>query len=118
MKPEVKMGKYFIASVDESQMMNLSMYLEYIVCIYREEEGLSVVFLEDIHDEIDAMSEHEIKGPFALIEAEGLLLAEKLEKEKISVKAFSAYFHDHLLVPSEHKEDALIASRKLQAKKE
>jgi hypothetical protein len=124
-KPELKKGKYFIASVDESQMMNLSMYLEYIICIFREEEGLSVVFQEDIQEEIDAMSEEKIAGPFALITlsvrsdlmAIGFLakITEALSKERISVNAFSAFHHDHLLVPYERGKDAMGALEKLQS---
>jgi hypothetical protein len=127
MSASLKEEKYYFATVDESAMMNLSMYLEYIVCIYREEEGLSVVFQEDIQEEIDAMSEEKLVGPFALISLNvnsdlmsvGFLakITEVLAKEKISVNAYSAYTHDHLFVPYERKEDALIALRKLQAKK-
>jgi hypothetical protein len=124
MLPELKEEKYFIATVDESQMMNLSMYLEYIVCIYREEEGLSVVFQEDIQEEIDAMSEEKVVGPFALISlnvysdlmAVGFLakITQALAKEKIGGNTFSAYHHDHLFVPYERKDDAMKVLKKLQ----
>ena len=117
MKPELKEGRYFIATVDESQLMSLSMYLEYVICICREEEGLTIVFQEDVHEEIDAMSGEKVVGPFALITlsvhsdlmAVGFIakITEALAKEKISVNAFSAYHHDHLLVPYEKRDDAM-----------
>ena len=118
MSVQLKEGKFFIASVDESQMMNLSMYLEYIVCIYREEEGLSVVFQEDIQEEIDAMSEHELLGPYSMIIQEGKMSEALglLEKKNIIPRIYSAFNHDHLFVPHERKDDALKALRDFQAK--
>ena len=125
MKPELADGKYFLASVPESEIMVIANYLEYITCIYREEEGLTVMFSEEIEDEIGGISEEKIAGPFALItlsinsdlSAVGFLakITEALAKEKISVNAFSAYFHDHLLVLYGRKKDAVEALKKLSA---
>lgn len=124
MKPVLKKGKVYVASLDESQIMALANYLDYITCIYREDEGLSIVFSEEIKGEIESLTENKISGPFALITlniysdlmAVGFLakIAEALAKEKISVNAFSAFHHDHLLIPYERKEDTLKALRKLQ----
>jgi hypothetical protein len=36
-----------------------------------------------------------------------------LAKEGISVNAFSAYYHDHLFVPYDRKEDAMAALAEL-----
>jgi len=114
--PKPAEGSYYFASVDESQLMLLASYLEYIVAFYREEEGLTVVFLEDIRNEIEELTE-KISGPFALITlgAESSLLAvgplaritKALAEQKISVNAFSAYHHDHIFVPLGRKGDAL-----------
>ncbi|MDD5172325.1 MAG: ACT domain-containing protein [Candidatus ainarchaeum sp.] len=122
MQPKMAKTRYFMASVGEGELMALSGYLEYIICIYREKEGLTVVFEEGIKEDIAGMTEKMV-GPFALITlnvysdlmAVGFLarITDALAKEKISVNAFSAYHHDHLLVPWERKEDALKALEKL-----
>ena len=125
MSPEVVDGKYFLASVPESEIMVIANYLDYITCIYREEEGLTILFSEEIEDEIGGISGEKVAGPFALItlsinsdlSAVGFLakITDVLAKEGISVNAFSAYFHDHLLVPYERKKDAMEALKKLSA---
>jgi len=127
MKPELNEGKYFLASVPESEIMAVANYLDYITCIYREEEGLTIVLSEEIQEEMEEVSEEKIAGPFALITlsinsdlfAVGFLakITEALAKEKISVNAFSAYFHDHILVPYGRKEDAMDALGKLSGRR-
>jgi hypothetical protein len=122
-KPELDGGKHYLSSVDESQLMSLANYLGHIRCIYREEEGLSVLFSEEIKEEMSGFSENQA-GPFALITlrvksdlmAVGFLakITGALAKEGISVNAISAYHHDHLLVPYERKEDAMKVLRSLQ----
>ncbi len=122
MQPKMAKTKCFMASVGEGQLMALSGYLQDIICIYRETEGLTVVFEEGIRGDIAGMTEM-MAGPFALITlnvrsdlmAVGFLarISDALAKEKISVNAFSAYHHDHLLVPWERKEDALKALERL-----
>jgi hypothetical protein len=108
-------GKYFIASVDEGQMMGLYMYLNYIVGIFREKEGLSIVIQEDIREEIDAISENKLKGPYALIVGDSLIKAiGSLEKKKIEGRFYSAYSNDYLFVPYGKRDDALRALKRLQ----
>lgn len=124
MGAEVAEGKYYFATVGESQLMAIANYLSYIVGIFREEEGLSLVFREEIKDEMASISEEEVAGPFALITlavnsdlmAVGFLAAvsAELAKEKIPCNAFSAYHHDHLFVPYGQKEKALAILQKLQ----
>ena len=126
MLPKVLEGKYFLGSVPESEMMVLANYLDYITCIYREEEGLTVLFSGEIKEEIESVGSGKVAGPFALITLEvnsdlfavGFLakITGVLAKEKISVNAFSAYYHDHLLVPYERKGEAMAALEKLSAK--
>lgn len=124
MKPTLAKGKFYMASVDESELMTLAGYVDYITDIFREKEGISIVFSEDIREEMEELTKEKISGPFALITldvysdpmAVGFLakITEALAKEKISVNAFSAYHHDHLLVPYERKEDTLKTLEKLQ----
>jgi uncharacterized protein len=119
MEPSLLEGKYYFASVGENQLMAISSYLGSIVDVFREQEGLSIVFSEDVKDGIAEISNKEIIGPFALITltvhsdlyAVGLLakITSALAKEGISVNAFSAYYHDHLFVPYDKKEDAMAA---------
>jgi hypothetical protein len=123
MQPSLAQGKFYFATVDESQLMALSGYLESIVDVFREKEGLSIVFSEDVKDDIAQLSEREVVGPFAFISltvnsdlmAIGLLakITDALAKEKISVNAFSAYYHDHIFVPYERKDEAMKALKKL-----
>ncbi len=123
MDPRLEDGKFFMASVAESNTMALAGYLQYILCIYRESEGLSVVFYEDMKDVAASLTGKPIAGPFALITlapdslpAIGFLakVTEALAKGKISVNAFSAYNHDHLLVPYGRREDAVALLKALQ----
>jgi len=123
MEPELKEGRCYVATADRSQLVALANYLDYVLCVFREEEGLTVVFSGEIKDEIREITEKEVVGPFALITltvhsdllAVGFLarITEALAKEKISVNAFSAYHHDHLLVPFKRKDDTLRALKKL-----
>ncbi|MFH1222129.1 MAG: ACT domain-containing protein [Candidatus Micrarchaeota archaeon] len=117
MKPAADKTKYYMATVDEGQLMALSGYLQYIICVFKEDEGLTIVFSEGIKEEMQDFTEKEIIGPFALItlgvyphpDAVGFLakITEALAKEKISIYVFSGYHHDHLLVPFERKDDAM-----------
>lgn len=123
MQPSLVKGKYFIASVDESAIMTVANYLEYIVDIFREEEGISILFMESIVDEMKELSDLEIAGPFAMITlnvysdlmAVGFLakMTEVLAAKKISVNAFSAYHHDHIFVPYEKKDEAMVILKTL-----
>lgn len=117
--PKLDPGRFYVASVDESQLVNLAGYLDCIVSIFREEEGLTIVFSEDIREPVSEMTESPVTGAFALISlwaAPGRTASEPLDRicaalggKGISVKAFSAYHHDHLLVPWGKKEETMTA---------
>ena len=123
MEPALMEGKFYFATVDESQLLTLSGYLDGILSVFREKEGLGIVFSESLKDVMARLTGKEIIGPFALISltvhsnlyAIGLLakVTDVLAKEGISVNAISAYYHDHLFVPYERKEDAMAALAKL-----
>ncbi len=125
MFPSLLDGKYFYCTVPEQNISGLAGYLQYIVCIFREREGLSVVFMEDAKDAIMQYSENSAHGPFALIAldvtsdlyAVGFLaeITKELAREKIPVNAISAYFHDHLLVPYEKKDAAMKCLKKFRS---
>lgn len=112
--PSLKEGRFFSASVDESQLFTLSGYLGSIVAVFREDEGLGLVFAEDLKPVIAQLTDKEIAGPFAQISLNTrsepsafAKAAQALAKKGIGVNAFSAYFHDHLFVPYERKDDAM-----------
>ncbi|VVC02704.1 ACT domain protein [Candidatus Bilamarchaeum dharawalense] len=123
MKPKLKKEKYYMASFDEGELMTLANYLDYIICVFKENEGLSATFTEDILEDMKTLTK-KVSGPFALITLEvhsdlaavGFMakIADVLAKEKISCNAVSAYYHDHIFVQYERKEDALAALEKLQ----
>lgn len=124
MQPELVNEKYCFATIDESQMMALTNYFSSIVCIYREKEGLTIVFSEDVKEVMEHLSDAKIIGPFALITlnvASDLLsvglparITEVLAREKIPVNAVSAYYHDHIFVPWERKDSAMAVLANLQ----
>ena len=123
LEPRLMDGKYYFASVDESQLLTLSGYIDGICSVFREKEGLTILFQENLKPVAARLTDKEIQGPFALITltvhsnlyAVGLLakVTGALAKEGISVNAFSAYYHDHLFVPYERKEDAMSALAEL-----
>jgi hypothetical protein len=128
MKPSLSETEYYYGTFDEGTLMELSGYLDYIIGIFKEEEGLTVIFSGEAKDEISQLTDKKIEGPFALITlainsdlmAVGFLakITEALAKEKISVNAVSAYHHDHLLVPFGRKGDAIKALERLAGGKE
>lgn len=117
MSPKLSEEEYYFACVGEGSLMELAGYLDYIVAIFREGEGLTVVASAEIKDDVASLSEGAPVGPFAMITlsvnsdlmAVGFLakITEALAKEAISVNAFSAYHHDHLFVPAGRADDAM-----------
>lgn len=123
MRPTLQEGRCHMASVQESDLMGLAGYLPYITDIFRENEGLSVVFSEEILQEMGSLSSSDVAGPFALITlnvhsdlmAVGFLarVTDALAKRGISVNAYSAYHHDHLLVPFDRAKEAMATLEEL-----
>ncbi|MCX6770924.1 MAG: ACT domain-containing protein [Candidatus Micrarchaeota archaeon] len=124
LSPSLSEGIYCIGTFDEAQMMGLAGYLKHITCIYREDEGITAVFSSGIEEEMKLYTSAKISGPFALITlgvvspllSVGLLakITGALAEKGIPVNAYSAYYHDHLLVPYDKREAALDALKKLQ----
>lgn len=124
LKPKLHEGKYYFATIPESAVMSIAGYLQYIRCVVREEDGITIVFEEALKEIVDSITHKKIQGPFAQITLNvesdllsvGLLakVTEALAKEKIPANSFSGYFHDTLFVPYESKEKALAALERLQ----
>lgn len=117
MDPKLDQREFYFASVSEEYMMNLANLLDHIKCIFREEEGLTIVFTKDIINDIKELTE-KISGPFGLISLGaftdltgdiGFLsnIDSKLAENNISLNIVSGYFHDHLFVPYEKAELAI-----------
>ena len=58
------MTDYYFASVDEDSLMTLANYLDYIFCILREKDSLTIVFEEGIKEEMSELTNKPILGPF------------------------------------------------------
>ena len=120
--PALSGGKYFIGTFSEAQMIGLANYLSYIICIFREDEGLTAVFREEAKGELARYTEKKMEGPFALItfRAETSLqdvgvtaeFSTALARAKIPANVYAGYHHDHVLVPFELREAALAALKK------
>jgi hypothetical protein len=125
MEPRLSVEKFFMASVPKPQTVALASYLEYVLCMYREKEGVTTVFSHEMGDEIAKLAGAPLVGPLALITldvysdlmAVGFIhsVTGALAKEGISVNVLSAYYHDHLLVPYERKDDAMKVLKGLQS---
>ncbi|MBI5227884.1 ACT domain-containing protein [Candidatus Micrarchaeota archaeon] len=126
LSPVLGEEKYFIATIEQEYLGGLVAYLNYIKAIYRENEGLTLLFTGEIVDHMSQMSSKEVLGPFAIITlnihsdllAVGMnaKVSEVLAKENIPCNVFSAYYHDHILVPWERKEGAVSCLKKLSKK--
>ena len=120
--PALSGGKYFIGTFSEAQMMGLANYLPHIICIFREEEGLTAVFEEAAREPLSIYTGKKIQGPFALITFRAQTSLEDvgvtagfsaaLAAAKIPANVFAAYHHDHVLVPYDKREAALAALKK------
>src|ERR1700678_139294 len=108
--PEVQGGQYVFCSLRAGGDKRLDLQP---LCLFREEEGVSVVLEKSVADE----SGFEYSGCWSLItckvnsdlQAVGFLAAitQKLAASGISVNPISAFFHDHLLVPIDRTDEAL-----------
>ncbi len=124
LRPEICPGRFYFASIEPAALLSAANFMDYIVAIFREDEGLTIVFSEEAKEDLRDLSEKSPAGPFALISlraesdlyAIGLLAAvtAALARDGISVNAFSAYHHDHLFVPFDRKDDAIAILNQLK----
>ncbi len=117
LSPALHKEKFYFASLDESASMPLHSILDNIHSLVREKEGITIVFTEAALKEMKINSD-KMTGPFALISLGaftdltgdvGFLsnIDSKLAKDGISLNIISGYYHDHLFVPYEKKDNAL-----------
>jgi len=115
-------GEYYFSSLPESQIMGIARHLSHVKGIFREEEGITIIFSKEILSNVQQLTEKKIEGPFALITfcaqtslhdvgvTAGFTAA--LARAKIPANVFAGYHHDHVLVPYEKKEAALALLQK------
>ena len=105
LEPKLHAKKYYILSCED--------YHPLAKGIFKEEEGITL-FLEEQY--LNKIIFKEKSGPFALISlnvysdlnAIGLIskISKLLADNNISVNIISAFYHDHLFIPWEKKEEA------------
>ena len=120
--PALAEGEYYFSSIPESQIMGIARFLAHVKGIFREEEGITIVFSKEILPNVQQLTEKKIEGPFALITfgaqtslqdvgvTAGFTAA--LARAKIPANVFAGYHHDHVFVPYGKKEAALAALQK------
>jgi hypothetical protein len=110
MKPELTEGEYVFCSVDLETFHSLALEP---ICVFRESEGITLVLNKEDAElaglEYSYPSRMITLTVYSSLEAVGFLAAitSKLAKHRISVNPVSAYYHDHLFVPSKDAERAL-----------
>lgn len=123
MDPKLSQTKYYFVLLDQSYLMNLANVVDYLICIFYEDEGLTVIFSEPILKDVAEVAKEPPVGPFAKITlnvnsdlmAVGFMakITSELAKDNISVNPISAYKHDHIFVPFDKREKALSILYKL-----
>lgn len=120
MKPELKGGPYVFCSVPHEQIETMLKYRPML--IFHEDEGSTVILEKQQADKAAFIYKLEwalitLKIHSAL-DAVGFLarITKALADVEISVNAVSAYYHDHLFVPFDRKEDAMQALKTLAEK--
>ncbi len=110
MNPAIMAGQFVFCSVSDDliRKMKVSPLL-----IFREHEGITIIVEKNVADEY-YLSYENVWAMITLtvhsdLNAVGFLSAitSKLAEHKISVNAVSAFYHDHIFVPSERKDECL-----------
>lgn len=119
MQPKLVSEKYVFCTVTENKFSTLSLKPK---LIFREGEGVTLILEKEAagknklpYDKVWSLI---ILNVHSDLSAVGFLAAitKALAEAGISVNAVSAYYHDHLFVPEEKKEEAMRVLRKLSTK--
>lgn len=109
MQPELKEGEYVFASFSKEKIISKSLNP---ICTFMEEEGISVIINRHEADlnkiQYDIVFKMITLNIYSSLNAVGFLakITSELAKHDISVNPVSAYYHDHLFVPSAKAEEA------------
>lgn len=110
MQPQLVEEEYVFCSIPIEQVKSLDVAP---ICQFREAEGMTLIITKQEAEKAglayDFVSRMITLSVHSSLEAVGFLAAitNKLAESGISVNAVSAYYHDHLFVPSE-KADRVI----------
>ena len=116
MEPVVSDGEFVFMTVDPEERPRLK---SLPVCEFREEEGLTLIIPKREAEELGLKYEFPCRMITLTIHsslaAVGFLAAitTALAQAEISVNAVSAFYHDHLFVPSDRLEEVLKVLREL-----
>ncbi len=117
MDPILTAGEFVFCTIAEQEFAQLRIDP---ICTFREAEGVTVILRREEAERLalpfSFPSRMITLNVHSSLEAVGFLakIATKLAEHGISVNAVSAYWHDHLFVPSEHAGLALKVLRELQ----
>jgi len=120
MNPELMPGQFVFCTVSEDliRKMKVSPLL-----IFREHEGVTIIVEKNVADEY-YLSYENVWAMITLtvhsdLNAVGFLavITGKLAEHNISVNAVSGFYHDHLFVPSEKKEECLQLLKQISEEK-
>lgn len=110
MRPELRAGEFVYCTIEPTAASELSLSP---IGTFLEDEGLTLILTkaEAEANQLDFMypSRKITLNVHSSLDAIGFLAAitAKLAQQDISVNAISAYFHDHLFVPSDKVDDAM-----------
>lgn len=110
MRPELQKDEYVFCSIDPAVASGLRLSP---IGQFHEDEGLTLILAKDEAEANQLEFTYRCRKitlkVHSSLQAIGFLavVTEKLAQQGISVNAISAYFHDHLFVPSDKAEDAI-----------
>jgi len=115
MKPSLQEGRFVFCTL---QIERLPLDLD-VVASFKEEEGLTVVVEE--REAKERGWDYEVAMAWitltihSALEAVGLTaaVANALTQENISCNVIAAYYHDHIFVPVERAEEAMLALQRI-----
>ncbi|UCG01248.1 MAG: ACT domain-containing protein [Candidatus Heimdallarchaeota archaeon] len=120
MNPKLVDGEFVFCTISESRFSKLKIIP---LLIFKEEEGITLIIKRNMA-ESNFLSYTEIWAWIILtvhsdLSAVGFLarITSKLAESGISVNVVSAYYHDHLFVPVNHANRAVILLQELSASK-
>ena len=111
MKPVLNDGEFVFCSFSETENIDLSQ----AICVFKEQEGMSVIFpksvADDRHFNYSYISSWITLLVHSSLEAVGLTAAVSniLAKENISCNTIAGFYHDHIFVAKKDTERAMRA---------
>lgn len=116
MQPKLVRGRYVFCTLPESKLSTLKIKPR---IVFHEEEGVTVIVEKEVADKNKLLYD-KVWSLITLtvhsdLSAVGFLavITGALAEAEISINAVSAYYHDHLFVPEEKKEDAVKVLQKI-----